>query len=106
MQGAKEGDLAYIKAAKLVFPFDKELLVSEALVSIRNKIVNDKIYFVLKEALKYDPYSVEILVMYIQYALINNNINEARIEYQKLKQISPNSNSFKELEKALKAKGF
>lgn len=82
-------------------------MVSEALFLIRNKIVNEYTYKTLKEALIYDPYSVEMLGMYVQYANIYKNRNEALIAFNKLKIIAHNSNILKELEKIrANTKGF
>lgn len=83
----------------MLFPFDKEILVSEALFLIRNKIVNEYVYRMIQEALYYDPYSVEILGMHIQYAEHFKNKNEAKKSFKLLKQISPNSKITNELSK-------
>ena len=98
LKALKSGELAYLKSAKYLFPFDREILVSEALLLIRNKI-DDKplVYKTLKDALYYDPYSAEMLGMYVQYAAIFGNRNEATIAYNTMKKIVPNSNSFKQL---------
>lgn len=99
--------MAYIKVARTIFHFDREFLISEAIFLIRNNIVNEYSYITLKEALKYDPYSVEMLGMYAQYAMIYKNGNEALISFNKLKMIAPNSNIVKELEKIrANTKGF
>lgn len=90
--------MAYIKSARYLFPFEKEILVSEALILIRNKINGKAVYLNLKEALEYDPYSAEMLGMYTQYAAIFGNKNEATIAYNTMKKIVPNSNSFKQLQ--------
>lgn len=97
--GLKENELAYFKLSKRIFPFDKEIITGQALTLIRNRIINEQVYFALKDALKYDPYSVEMLGMYIQYANMTRNKNEASMSFKKLQKIAPNSNVLKELEK-------
>lgn len=99
LKGLKEGEIAYFKLSKDIFPFDKEIIVAEALTFIRNKIVNEKVNLSLKEALKYDPYSAEMLGMYVQYANHFGNKKEANSSFVLLKKISPNSNAVKELSK-------
>ena len=90
LKGLQDNEITYFKLSRTIFPYDKEIITSEALSYIRNKIVNEKVYPVLKEALKNDPYSVEMLGMYVQYAKALNDPKEAEISYSKLKQISPN----------------
>lgn len=102
LHGLKTGELGYIKSAKYLFPFEKDILVSEALLLIRNKINNKNVYFELKEALKYDPYSAEMLGMYTQYAAIYGNKNDAVIAFNTMKKIAQNSNSFKQLQIVMK----
>lgn len=95
--------MAYAKSARYLFPFDKEILVGEALATVRNsQNVNNYTYMLLKEALIYDPYSAEILGMYTQYAEIFKNRNEAILAFNTMKKIVPNSNSFKQLQTIMK----
>lgn len=94
--------MAYVKSAKFLFWFDKDIAVSEALLLIRNNVTNKQTYFLLKEALVYDPYSAEMLGMYVQYANIYGNKNEAIIAFNTMKKIVPNSNSFKKLQAIMK----
>lgn len=99
LKGVKEQNLFYFQVAKEVFPFEKEMLVGEALILIRNKIVNEQVALSLKKALIYDPYSAEMLAMYAQYANLYGNKNEALMAFKKLEKISPNSNVLKEMKK-------
>lgn len=97
LQGIKEPEIAYIRLSKSLFPFDRELLVSEGLIYSRNKVIDKKVYLALKDALYYDPYSAELLSMYVQYANIFGNKNEALIAFNQLQQIVPNAKFLKEL---------
>lgn len=103
--GLREGEISYFRLAIKIYPFDKEIVTSEALVLIRNKIVEEKTYLALQKALKYDPYSVEMLGMYIQYAAMIGNKNEASISFKILEKIAINSNVLKEL-KRINPKGY
>lgn len=107
LYGLKTGDLAYVKSARYLFPYEKDIAVNEALLLIRNNIVDKKTYLVIKEALKYDPYSAELLSIYTQYAAIYGNRNEAVMAFNTMKKIVPNSNSFKMLQQIRdNSKGF
>lgn len=97
--GLQQKELSYFKLARYFFPFDKEIAVSDAIVSIRSRINTKDTYQALKKALKYDPYSIEMLSMYIQFANIYGSKSETRDSYLILKQIGPNTNNFKELTK-------
>ncbi len=105
LKGLKDNDISYFRAAKFIFPFEKDILVGEALVYLRSKIVGEQVYSSLKDALVYDPYSAEMLGMYIQYANYYGNKNEAKLAYKKLERIAPNSNVLKELRK-INPKGY
>ena len=100
--GLHEREISYFKLARKIFPFDKEIITSEALSYTRNLILDKRVVEVLKEALIYDPYSAEMLAAYVQYANIYGNKNEALKYFGKLKKISPNSNMTKSLEKIMK----
>lgn len=93
----KEGELTYFKLSRDFFPFEKEILVSEALYSIRSKLVTERVYLALKDALKYDPYSIEMLGMYIQYANKYNDKKDALLSYQRLQKIAPDGTTIKKL---------
>ncbi len=98
--------MAYIKSASFLFPFDKEILVAEALLLIRGKNTDIRIYKIIEEALVYDPYSIEMLSMYVQFENAYGNKNKARLIFNLLKQIGINTNTFKELKKLDTMKGF
>ena len=61
--------------------------------------MNEKATASLNEALHYDPYSMEMLGAYTQYANYYGNKTEAAIAYKRLEKIGPNSNALKELRK-------
>lgn len=102
LKGLNTAELAYLKLAGYFFPFEKELLVSQGLSLIRNRITDKITYDALKDALKYDPYSIEMLAMYIQYANAYGKPDEVIKSYKILRQIGSNTNSFKEFEKTTK----
>lgn len=102
----QQGEFAYFRLAKYFFPFDKEILVSEALSLIRSKIHNEITYRALKEALKYDPYSIEMLGMYIQFENAYGDKEQAKKNFQLLKKIGLNTNTFKQLKQLPTMKGF
>lgn len=106
LNGVKTRNLFDLKISKAVFPFDRELLVSEALFLIRNQIFINETFGILKEALKYDPNSVEILNIYVQYEYNYGNKQIALITLSKIKKIAPNNNIIKQLEKDYLEKGF
>lgn len=66
---------------------------------IRNRIIDKQTYEALKQALYYDPYSIEMLGMYVQYANIYGTKIETIMAYNTLKQIGSNTNNYKELKK-------
>lgn len=91
LKGVHNLNLTEIRAAKIVFPFEKEILVAEALFTIRNKNFTNDAYLVLKDALNYDPYSAEILGIYIQYEYHLGNKQIALMNLNKLEKITPNN---------------
>lgn len=97
LNGYRTGQIFYLMISKYLFPFEREILVSEALWKIRNKLFDNNTYLLLKDALKYDPYSAEMLLIYVQYEHNFNNKNEEQISFNKLKRISPNHPMMKEL---------
>jgi hypothetical protein len=97
LKGYKTGQMIYAAFAKFLFPFEREILVAQALWKIRNKIFDDETYILLKDALKYDPYSAEMLLIYVQYEHNLHNKNEEQIAFNKLKRISPHHPMMKEL---------
>ena len=99
IKALKQHDLNYLKLAGELFPFDKELATAYAFSLIRSKIINDQVYYVLKDALRYDPYSVEMLGMYIQYENIYGKKDEVPKLMKLLIKISPNSKVTNELKK-------
>lgn len=85
--------------AGALFPFDRDILLAEPELYLRNKIVNEGVLDTINFGLKYDPYSARYLALATQYNLIFNKKNEASLNYEKLKKVVPNSS----LVKAFKA---
>lgn len=106
LKALQDHELSYFKLSKYFFPFDKEILVSEGLMLIRNKINNETTYKALKDALRYDPYSIEMLSMQVQFENAYGDKNKAKQMFNLLKQIGSNTNTFKELKKLETMKGF
>lgn len=92
---ALKGNLEYFRIAKYLFPFEKEILIGEAEAYIKYQIVSPEGMLVLKDALKYDPYSPQKLSLYMQYSNLFGNKNEVIMTKQKLNKIVPNSNMMK-----------
>jgi hypothetical protein len=88
--------------ATYFFPFEREILIGPAQFYFREKIANANSVSVYKDALKYDPYSIQFLGVAIQLDYIYGNKNEALIGKQKLQKIGPNSKVLKQIN----AKGF
>jgi len=97
LHALKTNDLYYYQLAKILFPFEKELLVGEAHAYINFKIVNEKSLKSIETALIYDPYSAEMLSVYMQYSYILGDKNKAVSSFYKLKRISPNAPIIQEL---------
>lgn len=88
--------------ARYLFPFEREILIGPAQFYFRGKIINDNSLAVYKDALSYDPYSVQFLGIYIQLEYNYGNKNEAMLAYKKLKAIAPNSNVLKRINETTK----
>lgn len=97
LKGLQDRNLDYFKLARYYYPFDKELIVTRALTLIRSQVVDKITYDALKDALSYDPYSIEMLGMYIQYANVYGSKEDTIKSYKLLKQIGLNSNNLKQL---------
>lgn len=102
MAGLKERNLLKLEVARYFFPFEREILIGPAQFYFREKIVDERALFLFKEALVYDPYSVQFLGVYIQLEFLYGNKNEALISKQKLKLIAPNSNVLKRINETMK----
>lgn len=97
LEAIQKQEFSYFKLARHFFPYDKEISVAEGLALIRNRVVDKNTYDALKEALKTDPYSIEMLAMYVQYANKYGTPEETINAFKILKQIGHNSNNFKQL---------
>jgi len=105
LKGIKEKDLIKLEVARHFFPFEREILIGPAQLYYSTKTLDNRTFYYYKDVLKYDPYSVQFLGVYIQLEYIYGNKNEALISKQKLTKIAPNSNALKrinELTKGLK----
>ena len=88
--------------AKNVFPFEKEILVGPGTLYTTSQVITVEAKDEIKDSLKYDPYSVQLNGVYIQYALIFKDKYD--LEFELLKKISPNSNMTKIIYDKLKLK--
>lgn len=97
LKGLKTSDLSYFRLAIKLFPFEKEILVGEADSYINFKILNEKSLISIKNALVYDPYSIRLLSMDLQYDYLLGNKTRAIMNFKKLKNMAPNSSTVKQL---------
>lgn len=99
LKGLQDAEISYFRLARIFFPYDRDIIITEGLSLIRGKVNNEQTYKALKYALKYDPYSIEMLGMYLQFANIFGTKLETINSYKILKQIGPNTNVLKEINK-------
>lgn len=92
----------YLNVSKTLFPFERDILVGPAQFFYKYKIANKEAIEVYKDALKYDPYSVQFLGVYSQLEFLIGNKNEALIAKQTLEKIAPNSNATKRINDMMK----
>lgn len=97
LKALKENDLFRLEVAKEIFPFERDILIGPAQFYFRNQIVDNKTLDHMRQALYYDPYSVQFLGAYIQLEYLNHNKNEALIAKRRLEKIAPNSNVLKKI---------
>ena len=102
LKGLKESDLIKLEVARHIFPFEREILIGPAQFYFREKIADANSIAVYKNALSYDPYSVQFLGVYTQLEYLYGNKNEALVAYRKLKLIAPNSNVLKRINETMK----
>lgn len=81
----------------MVFPFEREILIGPAQFSFMNQIATVEALELYREAIKYDPYSIQFLGVVTQMEFLINNRNEAKIHKQKLEKIGPNSKILKKI---------
>ncbi len=99
LQGLKQNNFLKFQVASYIFPFEREILIGPAQFYFRNKLADLKIY---KEAIDYDPYSVQFLGVYTQLEYLAGNKNEAIIAKRKLERIAPNANVLKQIKELMK----
>ena len=92
----------YLNIAKSIFPFERDIIIGPAQLYYKYKIANQEALNEYRNILKYDPYSVQFLGVYIQLELLIGNKNEALIAKQKLEKIAPNSNALKRINDMMK----
>lgn len=102
LQGLKERSLLKLEVARFFFPFEREILIGPAQSYFRDKIGTKDALDVYKSAIRYDPYSVQFLGVYVQLEYHYGNKNEAKAYYQRLKLIAPNSNVLKRINETMK----
>lgn len=102
LQGIKTKDVAKLEAAKLLFPFEREILIGTAQLYYANKILDDRTLYYFKDVLRYDPYSVQYLGAVSQLEYLNGNKNEAIVIKTQLEKIAPNSNVLKAINDLMK----
>ncbi len=61
LKGIKTNDVAYFNVAYDLFPFKKEIVTAKAEFEIRQRIINEQVINDIEIALKYDPYSINML---------------------------------------------
>lgn len=102
LKGLLERDISKLELAKTLFPFEREILIGPAQLHHGLKFIDDNTLGYYKEALKYDPYSIQFLGVYIQLGYALGNKNEALMNKQKLKMIGPNSNVLRHINVTMK----
>lgn len=101
LKGIHNKDLLALTIAKNIFPFEREILIGPAHLYLNSQIVTLEAKNEVEFALKYDPYSVQLLGVYIQYAIAFKDI-KYREFLSRLKLISPNSQMTKIVSDKLK----
>lgn len=102
LQGIKTKDVVKLEAAKLLFPFEREILIGTAQLYYANKVLDDKTLYYFKDVLRHDPYSVQFLGAVAQLEYLNKNENEAIRIKKQLEKIAPNSNVLKVINDLMK----
>lgn len=97
LKGLKKNNLDLITKASQIFPFDRDLLVGPAQYYFKNRLIDNNAIHIYKDALKYDPYSVQFLGVYGQLEFLYGNKNKALIVKNTLDKIAPNSNAYKRI---------
>ena len=97
LNGLLTRNLDKIIQARDVFPFERDILVGPAQFYSREKLVDTKTLYYFRDALTYDPYSVQFLSVYGQLQILNKNGNEVLIVKNRLEKIAPNSNGLKRI---------
>lgn len=93
----QQNNVRFAIVASYLFPFDRDLAVTEAELYLRNKVVNEGVFETIKRGLVFDPYSARYLAFGVQYSVLYKKNDEARFYYEKLKKIVPNSSIVKTL---------
>lgn len=102
LKGIKSKDLIQLYIASTIFPFEREILIGPAQLYYSSRIIDNNTLAILRNALIYDPYSIQFLGTVIQLEYLSGNKNEALILKQKLKKIAPNSNALKRINEIMK----
>ena len=102
LKGIQQGNLVKLEVARYLFPFEREILIGPGQLQFRQQTIDTNSLALYKEILTYDPYSVQFLGVYVQLEYLYGNKNEAKMAYQKLKLIAPNSNVLKRINETMK----
>ena len=89
LQGLKTNDPYYFKLANKLFPFDKNILTGEAEINLKNGVINLDTYRTLNFAFYYDPYSIRLFSIRMQYAFILGDNVTGTSDFNRLKIIAP-----------------
>jgi hypothetical protein len=90
LQGLKTNDIDKFILAKKLFPFEKAILTGEAEAYIRSGTVNFKTYNALNLAFYYDPYSIRLYSIRMQYAFVLKDYETAVNDFNQLRILAPN----------------
>ena len=88
LKGIKTENVQYFDIASDLFPFKKEILTAKAEFEIRQGVINKQVVDDIELALRYDPYSVNLLSMLTQYHRLLNENEKSSEYFSKLKLVS------------------
>lgn len=89
--GLKTSNLNNFKIAFKLFPFERSIVIGEAETYSRSKILDANSFHAAKQAVLYDPYSVQFLVLQMQNAFVFGDNKLAHTSFLNLEKIVPNN---------------
>lgn len=101
LKGIKTNQIELFRQALKLFPFEKDILIGHAQANLNHHILNRQVKDFIKEALIYDPYSIQFLAMLFQYERALGNENDAAMTLKKLQMVGSNSSLYHKLMKGL-----